>query len=104
MQLAGLNRNELQQAKRSSYLWGIGFFLFDVAAYSLGLYWAVFAQNYALNIFGSIVAGFATSGLVIVAHDACHQSLTPHRVLNRIIGTDWLFACFTCVQSVATWS
>lgn len=87
MRSIGLNLIEVRQAKQSSYLWGIGFFLFDAAAYALGIYWAIMGQSYALNLFGCVVAGFSTSGLLIIAHDACHQSLTPNRLLNRIIGT-----------------
>lgn len=87
MQSTALDQTELQNARRSSYIWGIGFFLFDLIAYSLGLHLAITGANITSRIFGSIVAGFATSGLVIVAHDACHQSLTPNRKLNRFIGT-----------------
>lgn len=87
MQPTVLNRTERQQAKRSSYLWGIGFFLFDLIAYSLGVHLAITGTNITYHFIGSIIAGFSTSGLVIVAHDACHQSLTPNRKLNRIIGT-----------------
>lgn len=87
MQSIGLQPAELRHAKRSSYAWGIGFFLFDAAAYALGVYMAVMEPNYAMNLLGCLIAGFSTSGLVIIAHDACHQSLTPNRKLNRIIGT-----------------
>lgn len=31
-------------------------------------------------------AGFITGRLFIIGHDACHQSLTPHRRLNRWLG------------------
>jgi len=31
-------------------------------------------------------AGFMTGRLFIIGHDACHQSLTPHRRLNRWFG------------------
>ena len=33
-----------------------------------------------------VAAGFVTGRLFIIGHDACHQSLTPHRALNRWIG------------------
>ncbi|HZY17092.1 MAG TPA: fatty acid desaturase [Ramlibacter sp.] len=33
-----------------------------------------------------IAAGFVTGRLFIIGHDACHQSLTPHRTLNKWIG------------------
>ncbi|WP_171016163.1 fatty acid desaturase [Ramlibacter sp. 2FC] len=33
-----------------------------------------------------LAAGFVTGRLFIIGHDACHQSLTPHRGLNRWLG------------------
>jgi omega-6 fatty acid desaturase (delta-12 desaturase) len=32
------------------------------------------------------VAGFIIGRLFIIGHDACHQSLTPHRGLNKVLG------------------
>ena len=33
-----------------------------------------------------LAAGFVIGRLFIIGHDACHQSLTPHRELNKWIG------------------
>ena len=33
-----------------------------------------------------LVAGFIIGRLFILGHDACHQSFTPHRGLNRVLG------------------
>jgi omega-6 fatty acid desaturase (delta-12 desaturase) len=33
-----------------------------------------------------LVAGFMIGRLFIIGHDACHQSYTPHRRLNRVLG------------------
>ena len=33
-----------------------------------------------------LTAGFVTGRLFIIGHDACHQSLTPHRRLNKWLG------------------
>ncbi|MCD8514530.1 MAG: fatty acid desaturase, partial [Burkholderiaceae bacterium] len=33
-----------------------------------------------------LAAGFVIGRLFIIGHDACHQSYTPHRGLNRILG------------------
>jgi omega-6 fatty acid desaturase (delta-12 desaturase) len=32
------------------------------------------------------VAGFVIGRLFVIGHDACHQSLTPHRELNKVLG------------------
>ncbi len=44
----------------------------------LAAWWAKLACGMA--------AGFVTGRLFIIGHDACHQSLTPHRTLNKWIG------------------
>src|SRR5487761_2346823 len=33
-----------------------------------------------------LVAGFIIGRLFILGHDACHQSFTPHRMLNKVLG------------------
>ncbi len=33
-----------------------------------------------------LLAGFVTGRLFIIGHDACHQSLTEHRGLNKVLG------------------
>jgi omega-6 fatty acid desaturase (delta-12 desaturase) len=33
-----------------------------------------------------LAAGFVIGRLFIIGHDACHQSLTPHRALNKWLG------------------
>ncbi len=33
-----------------------------------------------------LAAGFVIGRLFIIGHDACHQSLTPHRELNKVLG------------------
>jgi len=51
---------------------------------------AMAATVLALNPFVQLVCGLATglviSRLFILGHDACHQSFTRHRWLNRLIG------------------
>ena len=47
-----------------------------------------------------VVAGVFTSLLFVVGHDACHHSLTPHRRLNRILGT---LAFLPCLHPFGLW-
>jgi|TARA_R110001592_G_scaffold332242_1_gene615514 omega-6 fatty acid desaturase (delta-12 desaturase) len=82
-----LTTTEIQSARKSSYIWGFGFLFFDGFIYLAALYGAMISRNWWESIVYAVIAGFCTSGLLIIAHDACHQSLTPHRKLNRIIGT-----------------
>jgi len=46
----------------------------------------VLAPHPALKLLLGVAAGFWIGRLFILGHDACHQSFTPHRRLNRWIG------------------
>jgi len=46
----------------------------------------VLAGPLALKLLCGLAAGFVIGRLFILGHDACHQSLTPHRRLNRWLG------------------
>jgi omega-6 fatty acid desaturase (delta-12 desaturase) len=39
-----------------------------------------------LKVLCALAAGFVIGRLFIIGHDACHQSLTPHRELNKVLG------------------
>ena len=39
-----------------------------------------------LQLACALAAGFCIGRLFIIGHDACHQSLTPHRTLNKWLG------------------
>ncbi|QWD78014.1 fatty acid desaturase [Polynucleobacter sp. MWH-Svant-W18] len=46
----------------------------------------VFVENLLLKIIFGLVAGFVTGRIFILGHDACHQSFTPNRELNKVLG------------------
>jgi acyl-lipid omega-6 desaturase (Delta-12 desaturase) len=46
----------------------------------------VFIENLLVKIILGNIAGFWIGRLFILGHDACHQSYTPHRELNKILG------------------
>lgn len=46
----------------------------------------IFLSAWWLKLICALVAGFVIGRLFIIGHDACHQSLTPHRKLNKWIG------------------
>ncbi len=57
----------------------------------LGLHAALFAgiilfEAWWAKLLCALAAGFVIGRLFIIGHDACHQSLTPHRGLNRVLG------------------
>src|SRR5689334_25432109 len=47
---------------------------------------AALADAWWLRVLCGLAAGFVTGRLFIIGHDACHQSLTPHRRLNHWLG------------------
>jgi omega-6 fatty acid desaturase (delta-12 desaturase) len=46
----------------------------------------VYFESIWLKLLCGTAAGFVIGRLFILGHDACHQSLTPHRELNKWIG------------------
>lgn len=67
--------------------------LFALALVALDWVWfgsamavAVLSKYVVLQVLAGGVAGLVIARLFILGHDACHQSLTPHRRLNRWLG------------------
>jgi len=60
--------------------------LFDYALLLGALAATVLVHGWAGKLLFGVVAGFEIGRLFIIGHDACHQSLTPHRKLNRVLG------------------
>lgn len=61
-------------------------FIVDCILYSLLFYTILIWNHFLIYIIASILLGLFTAFLFIVGHDACHQSFTPFRMLNKIIG------------------
>lgn len=71
--------------QRSTAL-GLALLAFDVALFG-GLVAAVVLLDAVwAKLLAGLAAGFVIGRLFIIGHDACHQSYTPHRRLNRWIG------------------
>ncbi|ARP93032.1 fatty acid desaturase [Bordetella genomosp. 13] len=60
--------------------------LLDYVLLAVALAAAVLADSLLLKVAGGVAAGLITGRLFIIGHDACHQSLTPSRRLNRWLG------------------
>jgi omega-6 fatty acid desaturase (delta-12 desaturase) len=58
----------------------------DLALFAGGMAGVVIAPIGALQLLAGAFTGLVISRLFILGHDACHQSLTAHRGLNRWIG------------------
>jgi len=66
--------------------YAIALLLFDYSLLLGAIAATVLVQGWLAKLFFGVVAGFVIGRLFIIGHDACHQSLTPHRGLNRILG------------------
>lgn len=58
----------------------------DVAAFAALMIAIVSLRQPALQLLAGALAGLVIARLFILGHDACHQSFTPHRGLNRWLG------------------
>jgi omega-6 fatty acid desaturase (delta-12 desaturase) len=71
---------------RRSALKGLTLFHIDAAIYLISAYGAIFCNHILLKLSCSLLMGLFTALLFTIGHDACHNSLTPSRTLNKIIG------------------
>jgi acyl-lipid omega-6 desaturase (Delta-12 desaturase) len=60
--------------------------VFDYALLLAFVAGAVLWDSVGLRVACGLAAGFVIGRLFIIGHDACHQSLTPHRRLNQWLG------------------
>lgn len=58
----------------------------DLALFAALVAGTVLLHAWWLRLLCGLAAGFVIGRLFIVGHDACHQSLTPHRRLNKWLG------------------
>ena len=58
----------------------------DASLWMGSIFLTVYIESIFLKIVFGIAAGFITGRIFILGHDACHQSFTSHRGLNKILG------------------
>ena len=58
----------------------------DLTLFSLAIAGVVRLDGIGAKLLSSLAGGFLIGRLFILGHDACHQSFTPHRRLNRWLG------------------
>lgn len=58
----------------------------DYGLFVLGIAGTLWCDAVWLKLLCGMAAGFVIGRLFIIGHDGCHQSLTPHRGLNKVIG------------------
>lgn len=73
---------------------GVAIFLVDVAILVGLVYLALSTSSWWLQTIFSLAAGIMIGILFVVGHDAGHNSLTPHRWLNNLLGQVALLPAF----------
>ncbi|NCX66528.1 MAG: fatty acid desaturase, partial [Burkholderiaceae bacterium] len=58
----------------------------DAVLWILSIAATVYFENILIKVLFGVIAGFITGRIFILGHDACHQSFTPHRALNKVLG------------------
>ena len=64
----------------------VALLVFDYLLLAAALAGTVLLSPIWAKLLCGIAAGFVIGRLFIIGHDACHQSLTPHRTLNKWLG------------------
>ncbi|MES2991847.1 MAG: fatty acid desaturase [Pseudomonadota bacterium] len=69
-----------------STAWAISLVLIDLLLLAVCMAGTLLARVAGVQALAGVAAGVVISRLFILGHDACHQSFTPHRGLNRWLG------------------
>jgi len=81
-----LIRSWLAPIASRSTTYAIWLVVLDSVLFALGLTATIVMRNPLLQAVAGMATGFVIGRLFILGHDACHQSLTEHRTLNRWLG------------------
>lgn len=79
-------RTWLQPVSARNTPYALALVLLDYTLFIAAIAGTVLAEGLWFKLIPAIVAGFLIGRLFILGHDACHQSFTPHRGLNRWLG------------------
>ena len=74
------------EARQKSSLRGILYFAVSFVPYALGVAGFLMLEGWWLKGLSAAVMTAAIPMMFVIGHDACHQALTPHRWLNKLIG------------------
>jgi len=60
--------------------------IFDTVILTAAIVGTVYFESIWIKLLLALFAGFVIGRIFILGHDACHQSFTPHRGLNKLLG------------------
>lgn len=81
-----LSKEDTMLFSERSAIKGSALFLLNVSLFFGTIYGALYFEQIGIKLIFSALAGLFMTMLVALGHDACHQSLTPYRSLNFLIG------------------
>jgi len=70
-----------------SLFWGMALVVADLLQYAAAIAGVLFLPSLGLKALAAVFAGLKIANLVTLGHDAAHETLTPNRTLNRVLGT-----------------
>ncbi len=79
-------RGWLKDLGKRSALNAILLLVLDIALFGAAVSASVLLAPVWLKLVAGVLAGLLIGRLFILGHDACHQSFTPYRGLNRVLG------------------
>ena len=88
-------RSWLTPLSQRTTLYPILLLIFDYVMLIAALSATVYFAHWGAKLLFGVVAGFIIGRIFIIGHDACHQSLTPHRTLNKWLGRTAFLASIT---------
>lgn len=69
-----------------TYVMPIYLLIQDYILFFAAIAGTVYFDNFFLKLLLGCIAGFIIGRIFIIGHDACHQSYTPNRTLNKVLG------------------
>lgn len=87
-------------SRARSLVKGLCYFAVASIAYGATFAACALAPTWPLRLAFAVLNGFTIAGLFVVGHDACHGSLTPSQMLNRLLGR---LALLPSLHPAAAW-
>lgn len=72
-------------ALKKSYLIGLGTFILSYFIYFVFIFGTLYFDSLAVKALCSLMSGICLAQIFVIAHDACHDSLTSSSFLNSIL-------------------
>ena len=93
-------REETNRFYERSTARGVSMFIVDLVLLCGAVALTLWLPQWYLQLLGSVLIGTLIAVIFVIGHDAAHDALTPHRWLNRVIGT---IAFFPSLHPYSLW-